>query len=84
MFRVDAGKQDSGQRTAHPDPAEKVSSPAHGRTTAMTEQPSPCYRHRRTLWIVGCAECTEYHLAAAIARRDQELAVSRRSHAVSA
>lgn len=44
----------------------------------MTGQPRPCYRHRRNVWIVGCAECTEYHLPAAIARRDEEQATSRR------
>jgi hypothetical protein len=34
--------------------------------------------------MVGCPECTEYHLAAAIARRDRELAVAGRSTPVAA
>ena len=44
----------------------------------MTEQPRPCYRHRRTVWMVGCTECTEYHLTAAIARRNEAQATTRR------
>jgi len=44
----------------------------------MTTQPRPCYRHRRTVWIVSCADCTEYHLTAALARRDQDRTTTRR------
>jgi len=32
----------------------------------------PCYRHRRGSWIANCSDCTEWHLAAARARRDNE------------
>jgi len=30
----------------------------------------PCYRHPRDVWIAGCADCTAWHLAVVIARRD--------------
>jgi hypothetical protein len=43
----------------------------------MTAQPRPCYRHRRSVWMVGCPECTEYHLTAAKARRNEEPASTR-------
>jgi hypothetical protein len=33
----------------------------------------PCYRHRRRgLWMVGCPDCTAWHLAAAKAGRDAQ------------
>jgi hypothetical protein len=48
----------------------------------MTAQPRPCYRHRRrTAWMVSCPECTAYHLAAALERRDEELAAHHRTPA---
>jgi hypothetical protein len=51
----------------------------------MTTQPRPCYRHRRrTVWMVGCDECKQYHLAAAISRRDEQLGAARRSTSVAA
>jgi hypothetical protein len=31
---------------------------------------TPCYRHPRGTWIAACAECTAWHMAGAIARRD--------------
>jgi hypothetical protein len=30
----------------------------------------PCTRHARTIWMAYCQDCTTWHLAAAIARRD--------------
>lgn len=50
----------------------------------MTQQPRPCYRHRSTLWMVSCPECTAYHLAAAIARRDEDRTATRRLASVAA
>jgi hypothetical protein len=32
---------------------------------------TPCYRHSRGTWIAACADCTAWHLAAAVGRRDQ-------------
>ena len=32
---------------------------------------APCYRHRRTVWIAGCPDCTAWHLAAARLRQDE-------------
>ena len=38
----------------------------------------PCYRHcRRSVWMVGCPDCTAHHLATAKAHRDQKLAAQR-------
>jgi alkylhydroperoxidase family enzyme len=34
---------------------------------------TPCYRHRRSVWIAGCADCTAWHLAAARLRQDEIL-----------
>jgi hypothetical protein len=31
---------------------------------------TPCYRHARRTWIAACADCTAWHLATAVARRD--------------
>ena len=32
---------------------------------------SPCYRHARKGWMAACADCTVWHMAAAIARREE-------------
>jgi len=31
----------------------------------------PCARHRTTVWMAYCPDCTAWHLAAEIARRDR-------------
>jgi hypothetical protein len=44
--------------------------------TSMT----PCYRHsRRGLWMAACADCTSWHLAEEVARRDKVVAVTART-----
>lgn len=30
----------------------------------------PCTRHRATVWLASCPDCTTWHLAAQIARRN--------------
>lgn len=50
----------------------------------MTAQPRPCYRHRRTVWMVACPECNEYHLTAALVHREEEQATARRLAALAA
>ncbi len=30
----------------------------------------PCTRHRASVWLASCADCTSWHLAAQIARRN--------------
>ena len=30
-----------------------------------------CYRHPRGTWIASCTDCTAWHLADAVARRDR-------------
>ena len=38
---------------------------------------TPCYRHsRRGIWMAACADCTSWHLADEVSRRDQVAAVS--------
>jgi hypothetical protein len=32
--------------------------------------PTPCSRHRRRVWMAACPDCTAWHLAVALARRD--------------
>jgi hypothetical protein len=34
--------------------------------------PAPCYRHARTAWMAYCPDCTTWHLAVEVARRDGE------------
>jgi hypothetical protein len=36
---------------------------------------TPCYRHRRRTWMLACPDCTAWHLAAALARRDEPVPV---------
>ncbi|MGY1690777.1 hypothetical protein [Geodermatophilus sp. SYSU D01105] len=31
---------------------------------------TPCSRHARSVWIASCADCTAWHLAGALADRD--------------
>ena len=31
---------------------------------------TPCYRHPRGTWMVACSDCTAWHMAVALARRD--------------
>jgi hypothetical protein len=36
----------------------------------------PCYRHARGVWMVSCAACNAWHMAAALASRDQVVSVT--------
>ena len=36
---------------------------------------TPCYRHSREIWMVACPDCTAWHMAVALARRDEVGAV---------
>jgi hypothetical protein len=37
---------------------------------------TPCYRHPR--WLVACRDCTAFHLAVAIAHRDEAVSADER------
>jgi hypothetical protein len=41
---------------------------------------TPCYRHPRNVWLASCDDCTAWHLAAAIARRDRASASPESRH----
>jgi hypothetical protein len=37
---------------------------------------TPCYRHPRRVWMVACPDCTAWHMAVALARRDELVSVT--------
>ncbi len=37
---------------------------------ALAPSARPCARHRATVWMAYCADCTAWHLAAQLARRN--------------
>jgi hypothetical protein len=41
--------------------------------------PTPCYRHPRGVWMAACSDCTAWHMAAALARRDEVVRTSPRT-----
>lgn len=46
--------------------------------------PTPCYRHPRGVWLAACSDCTAWHLAALLDRRDAVVpAASSATHAMS-
>src|SRR3954451_6865559 len=67
------GGPPSGSGCAHPD-VDAIS--VHLRVAAPEETgpdmraPQPCTRHARHTWMAWCPECTAWHLAVEIVRRD--------------
>jgi hypothetical protein len=36
---------------------------------------TPCYRHPRRVWMAACPDCTAWHMAVALARRNEVVPV---------
>ena len=36
---------------------------------------TPCYRHPREIWMAACSDCTAWHMAVALAHRDEVVSV---------
>jgi hypothetical protein len=36
---------------------------------------TPCYRHPRRVWMAACPDCTAWHMAVALARRNEVVSV---------